>query len=53
MQLNYLEVNGNLEEVTCHGTPAFPMEYIWMIWICIQTGSYPGIGIRNWSWFMC
>lgn len=26
MQLNYLEVNGNLEEVTCHGTPAFPME---------------------------
>ena len=26
MQLNYLEVNGNLEEVTCHGTPVFPME---------------------------
>ena len=26
MQLNYLEVNGNLEEVTCHGSPAFPME---------------------------
>lgn len=26
MQLNYLEVNGNLEEITCHGTPAFPME---------------------------
>lgn len=26
MQLNYLEVNGNLEEITCHGSPAFPME---------------------------
>lgn len=26
MQLNYLEVNGNLEEITCHGTPAFPLE---------------------------
>lgn len=26
MQLNYIEVNGNLEELTCHGTPAFPME---------------------------
>lgn len=26
MQLNYIEINGNLEEVTCHGTPGFPME---------------------------
>lgn len=44
MQLNYLEVNGNLEEVTCHGTPAFPMEVY-----LDELDLYPG-RVIPWHW---
>lgn len=44
MQLNYLEVNGNLEEVTCHGSPSFPMEVY-----LDDLDMYPN-GFIPWHW---